>query len=160
MHFPNKAIRPKPSISSDYNNDIIDRKINIGTVVSIDIAGIDHPKWNIILDLTDDKCLIASVFINSEINFKYINSHELRDLQYLIRKSDYDFLDHDSFIDCSKVFTEPYSKFKEALIRNAVRKKGELPASEVNKIYDLVRKSKNITGSTKKRFQRLFGTGE
>jgi hypothetical protein len=58
--------------------------IHLGSVVSIDIDGIDHPKWNIILDMTEDQCLVASVFINSEINFKHINTQELIDLQYAI----------------------------------------------------------------------------
>lgn len=147
-----------PPITTNFNDDIIDKKIQIGSVVSIDIDGIDHPKWNIILDMTEDKCLVASVFINSEINFKHINSQELKDLQYEIDTKNFKFLDHNSVIDCSKIFTEPYEKYKEALVKNAVRKKGDLPESEVQKIYEKVRTSKNITGKTKKKFKKLFNS--
>jgi hypothetical protein len=145
-------------ISTTYNEDIIDKKIQIGSVVSIDIDGIDHPKWNVILDITEDKCLVASVFINSEINFRHINSQELINLQYEIDTESIKFLDHNSVIDCSKIFTEPYEKYKEALVKNAVRKKGDLPESEVQKIYEKVRTSKNITGKTKKKFKKLFNS--
>ena len=106
-----------PPILPNFNDDLIDKKIQIGSVVSIDIDGINHPKWNIILDMTEDKCLIASVFINSEINFRHICSQELIDLQYIIDAKKITFLDHNSVIDCSKVFTEPYEKYKEALIK-------------------------------------------
>jgi hypothetical protein len=149
-----------PPISSNFNDDIIDKKIQIGSIVSIDIDGIDHPKWNIILDITEDKCWVASVFINSEINLKHIYSKELLDLQYEIDTENFKFLDHNSVIDCSKVFSEPYEKYKNALARNAVRKKGDLPESEVTKIYELVRKSRNITGKTKKKFKKLFNSSE
>lgn len=145
-----------PPILPTFNDDFIDKKIRIGSIISIDFEKIDHPKWNIILDISDDMCLVASVFINTEINFKHINSPELISLQYTIDTENFKFLDHNSVVDCSKVFTEPYEKFKNALIKNAVRKKGDLTEEEVNTISELVRKSKNIQGKTKKKFKRLF----
>ena len=143
-------------ISPNFKDDLIDKKIRIGSVISIDIENIDHPKWNIILDITSDKCLVASVFINSGINFKHINNDQLLALQYEIDTEVLNFLDHNSVIDCSKIFTEPYEKYKKALISNAVRKKGELPDNELQKIYALVRKSKDITGKIRKKFKNLF----
>jgi hypothetical protein len=145
-----------PPISPNFDNDFIDEKIKVGSIVSIDIDGISHPKWNIVLDFTDDKCLVASVFINTNIYFKNLNNKELEALQYTVDTEKYSFLDHNSVIDCSKVFTEPYAKFKDALIKNAVRKKGDLPEGEIEKITELLRKSKEITGKTKKKFKRLF----
>jgi len=144
------------ALSSQYNNDIIDNKIQIGSIVSINCDGIDHPKWNIILDIMDDKCLIASVFINSEINFFHINSPELVALQYPIKKIDFPFLDHDSYIDCSNLFEKHYKEYKVTLINNAIRKIGELSEPEIESIYEFVRKSKNIKGKTKKKYPRLF----
>ncbi|OFY41166.1 MAG: hypothetical protein A2X18_12475 [Bacteroidetes bacterium GWF2_40_14] len=144
-------------LSSQFNNDSIDNKIKIGSVISVDCDGIDHPKWNIVLDITDDKCLIASVFINTDINFKHINSPELETLQSPIEVKQYGFLDHDSFIDCSQVFEKPYEKYKETLLnKGIVRKKGDLLEADIEKVYNLVRKSKNVTGKVKKKFARLF----
>ncbi|MGV8096734.1 MAG: hypothetical protein AB2L24_33170 [Mangrovibacterium sp.] len=111
---------------------------------------------NIVLDITEDKYLVASVFINSEINFKYINSQELAALQYYLDTESFNFLDHNSVVDCSKIFVEPYEKYKIVLLKNAVRKKGNLSNDEVDKICQLVRKSKNITIKDKKKFKRLF----
>lgn len=145
-----------PSISPDFDNDIIDQKITIGSVISIDIDGINHPKWNIILDFTNDMCLVASVFINTNIYFKIINNKELEELQYHIDIEKIPFIEHNSVIDCSKVFIEPYEKYKAALINNAVRKKGELPKDEIDNVVNLLRKSKEITRKTKKKFKRLF----
>jgi hypothetical protein len=142
--------------SPSFNNDFIDNKIKIGSVISIDIDGINHPKWNIVLDISDDMCLVASVFINTNIYFKNLNNKELEALQYAADTETYSFLEHNSVIDCSKVFTEPYTKYKEAILKNAVRKKGELPEGELEKITELLRKSKEITGKTKKKFKRLF----
>ena len=65
-------------------------------------------------------------------------------------------LDHNSVVDCSKIFVEPYEKYKIALLKNAVRKKGNLSKDEVVKICQLVRKSKNVAGKDKKKFKRLF----
>jgi hypothetical protein len=41
-------------------------------------------------------------------------------------------------------------------VKNAVRKKGNLSKNEVDKIYQLIRKSKNIAKKDKKKFKRLF----
>lgn len=70
-----------PPLSQKFDNDFIDEKISVGSIVSIDVGFVDHPKWNVILEITEDKYLIASVFINSDINYKYINSVELQELQ-------------------------------------------------------------------------------
>lgn len=145
-----------PPLSSNFSNDIIDEKIQIGAIISIDIAGIDHPKWNIVLDITEDRYLVASVFINSEINFKYINNQELVALQYYLDTKIFNFLDHNFVVDCSKIFVEPYERYKIALLKNAVRKKGNLSKNELDKIYQLIRKSKNIAPKDKKKFKRLF----
>lgn len=148
-------------LSSDYNNDIVDDKLKIGSVISLDCVGIDHPKWNIILDVTEDMCLIASVFINSEIYFKHVNNPELERLQLTISKEQYNFLDHDSIIDCSQLYEKPYQNYKQTLLTSgAARKKGDISETDLEKIYELVRTSKNITGKTKKRFKKLFGSSK
>ena len=144
-------------ISEDFNNDFIDQKIQIGSIISIDISGIDHPKWNIILDITDDKLLVASVFINTEIKYYFINNPELVELQYEIKSNNIKFLDHDSFIDCSKVFESSYSYYKSTILKSgSVRKIGDLPENDLKNVVKLVRKSKNISVKTKKTFKRLF----
>jgi len=145
-----------PPISPNFNNDLIDQKIKIGSIISINFDNIDHPKWNIILDITDDMLLVASVFINSEINFNHINTDELKGLQYEINKENFNFLDHDSFVDCSKIFVKSYSEFKNVLINNANKKKGDLQENDIENIIELVKKSKNIERKHKKKFVKLF----
>jgi len=139
-----------------FDNDFIDKKISIGSIISIDIDNIDHPKWNIILDITDNKCLVASVFINTEINFKHINSKELQDLQIKITSKNISKLDHNSVIDCSDLFENNYETYKTALINNSIKYKGILPDDILKEVIGKLRTSPKIKRKLKKRYKRIF----
>ncbi len=39
--------------AKEYDNDIIDKKIQVGSVISIDVEEAKHPKWNVILEITN-----------------------------------------------------------------------------------------------------------
>lgn len=143
-------------LSEKFDNDFIDKKISVGSIISIDVDFVDHPKWNIILDITNDKCLVASVFINTEINFRYINSKELQALQIEISAETIPKLDHNSVIDCSELFENRYEIYKTALINNSIKHKGILPDDTLEQVIENVRKSPKIKRKLKKRYKNLF----
>jgi hypothetical protein len=76
--------------------------LKIGMVLHMDVpdAGIDHLKYLIVLnqDKTDQN-IIGVCLINSELS----NITSKKKFQIEILKKDYDFLDHDSYIDCGVV---------------------------------------------------------
>ncbi len=57
----------------------------------------------VILSVRSDLACVGSLFVNSEININYFPTPALRDLNLSLSKEDFDFLDHDSFLDCSQI---------------------------------------------------------
>lgn len=78
-------------------------ELRVGTVIDIQDPYSFHEKhkYNIIVGISDDKFYIGTVFINSIVNTRAINSPELIALQYEISPSKYSFLRSVSFVDCS-----------------------------------------------------------
>lgn len=78
-------------------------ELRIGTVFDIrdPYSADEKHKYSIIIGISDDKFYIGTVFINSMVNTRAINSPELVALQYEILSSKYKFLRSVSYVDCS-----------------------------------------------------------
>lgn len=75
--------------------------LNKGDIFLNKFDGIDHPKFFVVAGLSGDKVFTCSVYINSNIHPALFKKQELLNLQVPIKKADYDFLDHDSWVCCS-----------------------------------------------------------
>lgn len=89
--------------------------------------------------------------INSRVSEFIKSQPDLLQSQIPLNVSDYAFLDHDSFLNCSEVI----AKFDEAGIRQQVeaevgRLKGELNATTKANIIEVVRFAKTISGKHKR----------
>lgn len=93
------------SIGGDLNKSTKDKLFKMslqkGAVFINKFDEIDHPKFFIIVGLSQDKVFTCSVYINSNIPPAIMNKQALLDLQVPIKGSKYDFLTHDSFVCCS-----------------------------------------------------------
>ncbi len=88
--------------------------------------------------------------VNSEIHPYVASRPDLHRCQVPIRASDYGFLRHDSFVDCSKVVSD----FDEGGIRDQILEdirgiKGELSADTKHGIIQVVQSARTIVDSTK-----------
>ena len=90
--------------------------------------------------------------INSEIHPFIDNNPELRMQQLNVKKSDYDFFDHDSFVNCSKVI-ESFSKseIERQLDADVGKIKGKLNRKDIKKIIRIVQNSRTISKHNKNR---------
>ena len=79
------------------------KELKIGTVIDIrdPYAFDDKHKYSIIVGISDDRFYIGTVYINSNVNARAINSPSLVALQYEIFPSKYKFLRWPSYVDCS-----------------------------------------------------------
>ena len=72
---------------------------------------IDHEKFRIVAGVADDRILVCSVMINSEIN-SYIQCRpRLLSCQVLLKAADYDFLSHDSYANCAQPIRAKFNVF-------------------------------------------------
>ena len=65
-------------------------------------ADIDHDKFLIIAGVADDRILVCSVMINSEINQYIRRRPRMLSCQVLLKSVDYEFLSHDSYANCAQ----------------------------------------------------------
>lgn len=73
--------------------------------------GIDHEKFLIVAGVADDRILVCSVMINSEIN-SYIQCRpRLLSCQVPLKAADYDFLSHDSYANCAQPIRAKFNVF-------------------------------------------------
>lgn len=75
--------------------------------------GIDHEKFLIVAGVSDDKLLVCSVMINSVINPYIQKRPRMLSCQVLLKGSDYEFLDHDSYANCAQPIRAKFDLFME-----------------------------------------------
>jgi hypothetical protein len=111
----------------------------------------DKHKYSIIVAHSADEFMVATVFINSEINTTTINSPELVALQHEILPTSYRFLRQKSFVDCS-IITD---RTKIALvneINETGRVLGNLSADDLLTVRTLITNAESIYPYYKKLF--------
>ena len=95
---------------------------------------------------------IGFVLINTEINPHLPECR--RKLHYLLKASDYDFLDsHDRYVDCSdfkKISKERFSK-----LFSSDKKKGKLTVQDLSAIKEAICSYENVSKNTLRRFGLL-----
>jgi hypothetical protein len=104
-------------------------------------------KYFVVVGCDVDNGLVGSLLVNSNINENAINTKELLDCQFPLKKKDYDFLKYDSYLDCSKLFE--LSKVK--ILGRGVEK-GELTSDDKQLVLEHLRNSEVISTKLKKRY--------
>ena len=73
--------------------------------------GVDHEKFLIVAGVAEDRILVCSVMINSEIN-PYIQCRpRMLSCQVSLKASDYSFLSHDSYANCAQPIRAKFEVF-------------------------------------------------
>lgn len=79
-----------------------DHSIFPGAVFLGPWAEIDHEKFLIVAGVAEDRILVCSVLINSEINSYIQKRPRMLSCQMMLKGDDYDFLSHDSYANCAQ----------------------------------------------------------
>jgi hypothetical protein len=74
-------------------------------------AEIDHEKFLIVAGVSEDRILVCTVMINSEINPYIQKRPRMLSCQVLLKSADYDFLSHDSFANCAQPIRAKFEVF-------------------------------------------------
>ena len=84
--------------------------------------------------------------VNSQIHPFIANRGHLLGCQVRLNDSEYDFLDHDSYVNCSEVIDYLTDReIREQISADVSRVKGELSASTKRKIVRVVQEAKTIS---------------
>lgn len=147
-----------PSIGSlfprEVRDDFVNRTILPGSVLRIHVTNTNPPKIKrfVVLSTCDHKVCVGYLFINSEINPNCFPNQKLRDLHLPLSIDECDFLDHDSFLDCSDIKEIEVEKLTEIISRDPSRHIGHLPSSYLQRAIETVKSAPTITKKTKRKF--------
>jgi hypothetical protein len=133
--------------TQDFKEKIADSSMHIGSVIRCYTTQTTPPKEKrfIILGRDSTNNYIGTIFINSNVNWNVINSQELLELQYPVKKDGNDYLDWDSFVDCSKLIKLEYEYVKNAIVAKPGCVLGTVKQADLEIIYTLVKSSTNIS---------------
>ena len=128
-----------------------ERNIDIGTVIKIYDKVAEKEKWHLIVGISDDEVMMASVRINSEINPDCVPA-SLRRYHFFITKKDNAFLAHDSYVDCSKLITRKKKDFVDCIMNNTKALMGNLQENKLNHIRATIADCHVVAAKMKKLF--------
>ncbi len=145
-------------LPNDLKKDFASRNLEIGTVLRLAVKDTNPPKIKrfIVVGKTIDGLSLASVYINSNINPKVNWNFELQKLNVPLKSIGNDFLDKNSFVDCSKLVIRNSDEISEIIKNNPKAVKGELKENDLQLILETLRNSETIKGKHKKKFGLLF----
>lgn len=128
-----------------------ERKLEIGSVLLIQdhIAG--KEKFHIIVGFDGAKISTATVRINSEKNRNVFKGY-LENLCVTIKEDNYEFLDHNSIVDCSKVVEWETQNLSKILIQKPDTFKGNLTERDLGIIRSILATARTIEPKRRKKF--------
>ena len=115
--------------------------ITRGTILCGHFDKIDHPKFFVIIG-ENEKQFVGFFFINSDIHQSIRNKQAQFEMQMQIRKTDYDFLNYDSFIGADKINIISKAKLASDIVNGKTQIKGNITFQDMSMLIDAVRESK------------------
>ena len=74
-------------------------------------TGVDHEKFLIVGGVANDRILVCTVMINSQINQYIVKRPKMLACQVELKGSDYEFLSHDSYANCAQPIKAKFELF-------------------------------------------------
>lgn len=126
--------------------------IKRGTILLSDcFGGIDHAKFFAVMGVYEDK-VAGFFFINSRIHPILESKPEMFAMQYLLRKSDYDFLRYDSFLGANELQTRLVSVLADSMSNGETSIVGQLTDFDLTAVLEACRNSDLFTAKEKRQF--------
>lgn len=138
----------------EFRAGFAERNIQIGSVIKVFVTDTIPPKEKrlILIGCSFDKLYFASVFINTEINPHIFHTQELIDLNYEMKCNDRDFLDNDSFADCSSIKKRDSKWLHDIINIQPERVLGNISDDDMIAIRKLIKSARTISPAIKKTY--------
>lgn len=132
----------------DFSDNILAASIRRGAILHSNMfRNIDHGKFFVVIGVSEDK-VAGFFFINSKINKHLERSQELLNAQILIRKENYSFLSHDSFICATRFIEIKVSDIIASIRKEETKFIDDLNKEDVENVLNFVRGSNLFSKNT------------
>lgn len=122
-------------------SSLIENQIDRGTILhSTMFENIDHGKFFVIVGVNAEY-IAGFFFINSNINIHIEGKQEQLNMQYPLKKEDYDFLRYDSFLSATKIEKIPRSRIVDTINQGITQIVGVLKQEHMEELLEKARES-------------------
>lgn len=130
------------------------RSLEIGMVLKLYVSDTRPAKEKrfIVIGKTDNDLSIATLYINSKINKKINWAKELIDLHIHFKAQGREYLDYDSYVDCSKLIIRDFNELTAAINKRPEAILGTISDEDLQLISDKIKDSPTIKGKHKKKY--------
>jgi hypothetical protein len=141
----------------NYKEGFINRTLERSVVVKCFVENTTPPKSKrfVIVGIAEndsENSILGAVFINTLPNQNVIKTPHLKMLQLPISAKSNNFLDHDSFLDCSQIHEYEYPFIKEQLLNEPKLILGKLNQQDFIKMLDLLQNAQTIAPKLLKKY--------
>lgn len=138
----------------EWRENLANENLKVGAVIKLKVPDTTPPKIKrlVVVGIDNTKVLLATIFINTEININVLNTPELQNLQYELTKTNCPYLDYNSFADCSKIRERNYSDILDFIKKNPGSHLGQLLDEDLSKVKALIKSARTIPVRLKKQF--------
>ena len=146
------------NLGDAFPQEFIDRfsedKIKTGTVIRAKVKDTNPSKIKrfIIIGIDGEKVSLATVFINSEINPNIFPTLELQNAHLFLESENRDYLDNDSFVDCSTLIERSVEDLIDLIRNNPSTCIGEVNSLDMEIIKKKIKTVKTISINLKKKY--------
>lgn len=140
--------------SDDLKEEFAQRNIDLGNAILIKIPDFDinYDKFIVVVSKDQENVSLAFVVINSDTNVNVNYSPYLKSLQVGIDQQNHDFLERDSFVDCSKLREFPIQHVVDFLIEKPKRAVGNVSEDVLRSIHLTITTARTIERITKVKY--------
>lgn len=120
---------------------LIESRIDRGTILhSTMFEDIDHGKFFVIIGINAEY-VAGFFFINSNINKYIMDKQEQLAMQYPMKKSDYSFLQYDSFLSATNIMKIPRCKIVDSVNKGMTKFVGTMKPEHMEDLLEKARVS-------------------
>ena len=136
----------------DLPNTLIESSIERGTILhSTMFKNFDHGKFFVVMGISKEY-VAGFFFINSNINHYLMDKQEQLNMQYGIKRSDYSFLKHDSFISASSLQIIPIDELTISIQNGITTYVDKLHEEHMRELLESARQSRLFSKKEKQDF--------
>lgn len=128
--------------------------VTVGDVLKLFVEETNPPKtkYFFVLGATADHISIASFYVNSKINLNVNNNPVLVKYNIEIKPEHYPFLDHISYVDCTKMVIRNKTEFDEIVSKRPEAIVYKLTEEQLQFFRSVVKEAPTFKGKVKKSF--------
>lgn len=123
-----------------------------GMVIRIYDEEAGKEKWHLVVGVSDDRVMLASLRLNSEVNGNVFRTDEDKAMNYKLRRKKNTFLGHTSHVNCKVLIEKQLSLFQDHIDNNPDEMKGFVHRNDFDAISGIMATSDLITGKQVRKY--------